>query len=128
MKSADSQFANLTVIVVDDEAVIREFASTVLHRIGFQVLSACSASEALTLSRNRLERIDLLVTDFQMGDGLNGIELAESILQDRAGIAVQIISGSPESERLAAEKGHPCLAKPFTSAKLTERVRELLTG
>ncbi len=114
------------VLLAEDEAEIRTLISTVLQRDGFIVLVGCDGAEALNLSRQRSERIDLLLTDVQMGDGITGIELAELIRQDRSGIAVLVISGLPASGPLAAAKGYAFLPKPFAPATLTGRVRELL--
>ena len=58
----------------------------------------------------------------------NGIELAEHILEEKPGTKVLVMSGLPNSLALAAEKGYPSLAKPFTSITLTERVREVLAA
>src|SRR5438093_10284606 len=100
-------------MVVDDEPLVRDFASTLLRQSGYSVLPACDAAEALHIFRGNA-RIDVLVTDVQMGDGcMNGFELAALVMTEHPGIQVVIMSGLPENESLAATNGLAFLAKPF---------------
>jgi DNA-binding NtrC family response regulator len=66
------------------------------------------------------------VTDVEMGDGLNGFELASRILAERPGLPVLVMSGFPGAKSTATEKRMPFLAKPFTPAILRQRVLEML--
>ncbi|WP_409342646.1 response regulator [Paenibacillus sp. MBLB4367] len=87
-----------TVLVVDDEAIvcqgIKEFLETADLNIS-QVLTAWNGYEALDYLR--MESIDLVLTDIQM-DGMNGIELMESILSEKPDIPVVVISAHDEFE------------------------------
>ncbi len=112
------------VLVADDEAVVRNFVVFALRRENFIVHSTSKPDEALQVFRN--QAIDLLLTDIQMGDGMNGVELAEQIMEEKPGTKVLVMSGFPEKELPATEKNLPFLSKPFTAAILIERVRELL--
>jgi two-component system, cell cycle sensor histidine kinase and response regulator CckA len=115
------------VLLAEDEAAIRMLVTMSLQREHISVLPATDADEALQVARNQ-EKIDLLLTDVQMCSGsMNGIELAESILHDKPGTKVLVMSGYPGSKSLAAEKGLEFLPKPFTAASLTDRVREVLS-
>jgi YesN/AraC family two-component response regulator len=67
--------------------------------------------EALRIART--QDIDPLLTDVQMGSGMNGIELAERLNEEKPGIKTFVISGFPESETLVAENGLPYLSKPL---------------
>ncbi len=96
----------------------------ILQQNGFNVLSSGSGSEALSVSRSCSDKIDLLVTDLQMGVGMNGIQLAEQISQDRCGIAVRVISGISDSKRLALERHLSFLAKPFTASSFMQPCSE----
>jgi CheY-like chemotaxis protein len=125
--SGATSVANRRALVVDDEPAIRHCIGSLLESQGFEVYTAASPSEALTISRNRPEHIDLLLTDLQMNEGLNGIELADLVLQDRAGIAVLVMSGTDDAEGLASAKGFAFLPKPLLPATLFERIREALT-
>jgi CheY-like chemotaxis protein len=129
MDSSESPVVRkLRVLVADDEPAVREFTSSVLQHQGFVVLSVCDGTEALTLSGNRAEHIDLLVTDVRMGDGLNGIELAEEMLRGRADLAVLVTSGLPDSATMAAVRGYAFLRKPFLPAQLAKGVQEVLAA
>ncbi len=114
----------LQALLVDDEPSIRQFAGIVLQREGFVTLSACSRAEALRIAEVTPGRIDVLVTDVQLTDG-DGIELACAVRRKRPEIAVLVISGLMDYEPRAAANGYLFLAKPFTPAKLVERVRAL---
>jgi DNA-binding NtrC family response regulator len=108
-------------LVVDDEPLVREIASTVLQKKGYVTLSAANAAEALKLSRNRKEQIDVLITDVDLGDG-DGIDLAALIRADRPGIAILVISGNEEYKRVARAKRYAFLPKPFRTAQLLDFV------
>jgi two-component system, NtrC family, nitrogen regulation response regulator NtrX len=113
-------------LVVDDEPAIRELAAAVLQVRGYLTLSACAAAEALELSRGCGERIDVLITDVELGDG-DGIDLAEVIRVDRPDIAVLVISGNGTYQTRAVAKRYAFLPKPFRAAQLLELVHSLLT-
>ena len=115
------------VLLAEDEATIRSLVTISLEQQHIRVVPACDADEALQLARKH-ERIDLLLTDVQMAGSINGVELAECLQAERPGLPVLVMSGFPDSLALAAEKGYPALAKPFTPATLTERVREVLAA
>lgn len=115
--------SQLIALVIDDEPGIREYAATVLHGAGFLTLTACSVSEALTLSSNCAATIDNLLTDVQLGG--DGIDVAERIQHHRKDIQVIVMSGTNDSER-AKEHKYPFLAKPFNTSQLLQLVRRLL--
>jgi CheY-like chemotaxis protein len=71
--------AKSVALVVDDEPALRELLSTVLRSQSFLAVTACSAAEALELSGRTGQRIDVLISDVQLGDG-NGIDVAAQIL------------------------------------------------
>src|SRR5260370_26597068 len=91
------------VLVADDEAVVRNFVVFALRRENFIVHSTSKPDEALQVLRN--QAIDLLLTDIQMGDGMNGDELAEQIMEEKPGTKVLVMSGFPEKELPATEIG-----------------------
>ena len=115
------------IMVVDDEPLVRDFASTLLRQSGYSVLPACDAAEALHISCGDAG-IDVLLTDVEMGAGrMNGFELAAQVMKEHPGIQVVIMSGLPENESLAATNGLAFLSKPFQPATLIDRVREVLS-
>ena len=115
------------VLLTEGEATIRTVVAISLQK-EYRVLPACDADEALRVARSQ-ENINLLLTDVQMyGGSMSGIDLAEHILEEKPGTKVLIMSGLPDSLALAAEKGYPYIAKPFTATTLTKRVREILAA
>jgi DNA-binding response OmpR family regulator len=117
----------MIVLLAEDDTAVRTLAAIFLQEEQFSVLQASDGDEALRVARSH-ESIDLLLTDVEMGDGLNGIELGSRLLAERPGLPVLVMSGFPDSEIMAAEKGMPFLAKPFTPTSLRQRVREVLAS
>jgi CheY-like chemotaxis protein len=112
-----------TVLVVDDEPLMREFIAEILRESGYQVLEAASAMEAQQLTQTN-RHINLLLTDFSM-PGTNGLELARWFQGRYPRMKVLIASGAlwelanqvGEQERVAI------LLKPFEVAQLSRMVR-----
>jgi DNA-binding response OmpR family regulator len=117
----------MIVLLVEDDTAVRTLAAAFLQEEHFYVLQASDGDEALRVARTN-ENIDLLLTDVEMGDGLNGIELGSRILAEHPGLPVLVMSGFPDNESMAAGKGMPFLAKPFTPASLRQRVREVMAS
>jgi len=119
-----------TLLVVEDDAQVRQVTVRALERGGYRVLVAASGPEALEAFRARPGQVDLLLTDVMM-PGMGGHELALAVQRERPGLPVLYISGyAPDFlvERRALGEGLPLLQKPFTSEALLARVRELLAG
>src|SRR5258706_11985679 len=106
-----------TVLLVEDDSVVRKFIVATLEREDLIVLPACDGAEALEILRTRM-KVDLLLTDVQLETGMDGIELAELIIQERPGTKVLVMSCYPDREIEAAEKRLPFLPTPFTKASL----------
>lgn len=119
-----------TVLVVEDNAAVREFSTQVLSDLGYQVLVAKNGQEALDLAAHTHGPIDLLITDVVM-PGISGLELARRLETSRPHLRVLFVSGHQE-ERLASRTGNqlvsPLLTKPFTAEELSRKIRELLAG
>lgn len=115
-----------TVLIVDDEEVIREAASEMLRSMGYAVLAASSGPEALELSAARECTIDLLLTDLIM-PGMTGRVLAEVLAARCPGLQVIFMSGYVEvSRRGAHENDGYYLQKPLSMKKLGELMNSLL--
>lgn len=114
------------VLLVEDEPPVLQLTCLLLQQENFMVLPTSNPSEALEVARG--VRVDLLLSDMQMGDGMTGIELAERILAEKPGIKVVIMSGTPGAQPEIVRKGYDFLAKPFTRTNLIERVREVVRG
>ena len=112
--------ADQTVLVVDDQEVVRNVITTTLERAGYRVLAAASPNAALELVRGE-GPIDLLVTDVVMPE-MDAFELAGRATARLPSLRVLYTSGYTD----AAAEG-PFIKKPFTPAQLLEKVRAVLT-
>jgi CheY-like chemotaxis protein len=113
-----------TVLVVEDDPGLNQLVGLLLRSEGHAVISVASGEEALAVL-GECGRIQLLLTDFNLGSGMNGLELASRVQRDNAAVKVLLMSGTPECEGLAHDRGWPFLQKPFTPASLLEQVRHL---
>ena len=109
-----------TVLLVDDDAAVRDVVESMLQDIGCDVMSASSGSEALELLRLH-EQISILITDINMPD-MDGHELAERATRFRPALKVLQLSG-----RERRRDGFPMIRKPFTEDDLF-RVMQQTTG
>jgi CheY-like chemotaxis protein len=117
-----------TVLLVEDEASVREITNTVLTRHGYHVLVAADGRAALHMAESDPRRIDLLITDVVM-PGLGGRALAEQIQRRRPGLRTLFISGYTEdtvTRQGVLEANAAFLAKPFSPETLARAVREVL--
>jgi two-component system, cell cycle sensor histidine kinase and response regulator CckA len=119
-----------TILVVEDDELVRNYAVRVLERGGYQVLSAGDPLEALGLAADHAGEIPLLVTDVIM-PYMNGKDLAFELAQRRPGVRVLYVSGYTENTIVhhgVLDPGVALLPKPYSPAELLERVRQLIGG
>jgi nitrogen-specific signal transduction histidine kinase/CheY-like chemotaxis protein len=117
-----------TVLLVEDEAQVREMTAAILRGAGYTVLLADSGDEALGICTQHRGRINLLLTDVIM-PGMNGRRTADVATAIRPGLAVLFMSGYPDEAILrhgVIEANIPFLQKPFTPSQLRMKVREAL--
>lgn len=117
-----------TILVVEDEAMVRRLAQEILEARGFRVLSAQSGAEALVHSHNHREPIELLLTDVVMPK-MNGKKVAEAIIELHPGIEVLYMSGFTDDAIVHHGVLHSdvnFIEKPFTAEVLVQKVREVL--
>jgi two-component system cell cycle sensor histidine kinase/response regulator CckA len=116
-----------TILLVEDEAIVRRVASRALRRVGYEVLEAESGVQALADYGQYPQKIDLLVTDIVM-PGMNGRDLARQFLPRHPGTAVLFISGYADQlvNRPGELSASEFLEKSFTSEMLCRKVREVL--
>ena len=117
-----------TVLLVEDQADVRQFAARVLRGLGYTVVEAANGTEAI---ERALERpIQLLLTDMVM-PGLSGSELAAQLMGHDPDLKIIYMSGYTE-DRVAqdgwAEVGVAFLSKPFSGVDLAQLVRTTLDG
>jgi CheY-like chemotaxis protein len=120
---------NETILVVEDEPALRSLVRTVLQRQGYQVFTASSGVEALKTWSQRLDQIDLLLTDLVMPDGLTGWELAKQLQTEKPELKAIYMSGYSNEinghDPVMAKDIH-FLPKPFGPRVLTDAVRGCL--
>lgn len=119
-----------TVLVVEDEDVVRHLACRVLRGKGYRVLEAPHAEAALVLWAESREAIDLLVTDLVM-PGLGGAALAARLVARRPALRVLFITGyalAAVEHRSELAAGSGLLEKPFSADQLARKVREVLAA
>ncbi len=119
-----------TVLLVDDEAALRELIRQVLERNGYSVLVARDGTEALRLAKEHAGPIELLMTDVVM-PGLSGTKVAELVAADRPEIKVLFVSGYSDDavvRRDLMAPGTGFLSKPFALEAVLRQIRQLLDG
>jgi CheY-like chemotaxis protein len=116
-----------TVLLVEDDDAVRQFAEEVLREAGHLVLAAADSNEALELASRDTVRVDVLVTDVVM-PGLNGIELADRLERSMPWLRVLFMSGYPADIDVttSANGRRQFIGKPFKPAELRRSVRALL--
>ena len=116
-----------TLLVVEDEDVLRSMLRRMLEPEGYRLLLAESGGDALRMSRAHPDAIDLLLADVMM-PGMTGVELARLLEAERPGIGVLLMSGYADQALgpSGTLEGRPLLAKPFTAAALGMRIRSVL--
>ena len=110
-----------TILVVDDDRTIRTLVRAFLEDAGYTVLVAADGVEGVSVFKQHQSDIALLITDVMMPN-MNGFDLADCVLQIDSQLPVIFISGNIQG----ADRGHRCIAKPFTPAALVSRVQKAL--
>jgi nitrogen-specific signal transduction histidine kinase/CheY-like chemotaxis protein len=117
-----------TILLVEDEPVVRKLAVRALAEQGYHILEAEDGPAALAEAQSHPGELHLLVTDVVM-PGMNGKELAERLAADRPELRVLFISGYAEhavARQGVLEEGIAFLSKPFDLSQLARTVREVL--
>ena len=116
-----------TILVVEDEPAVRNLARRVLSSVGFHVLVAANAGEALILSEKHPGAIDLMLSDVVM-PGINGPTLAKRLAPLRPQMKVLFMSGYPDEafREFMGQAAFELIDKPFSTGALTQRVRAVL--
>jgi CheY-like chemotaxis protein len=117
-----------TVLLVDDEEIVRQFIRDALEVESYKVFEATNGLEALTFCREHRDEIDVLVTDIVMPT-MNGKELVERLTQEGLELPVVCMSGYAESsifENHALPSAVVYLPKPFSSSDLHEKISKVL--
>jgi signal transduction histidine kinase len=114
-----------TILVVDDELLLLSMTETILTEFGYKALTASSGQKALAILARNDVKVNLVVTDLVM-PGMSGRELVERIRQQSPATLILCMSGYGVSADKQA--GVPYLRKPFTSAELLTKVRQVISS
>lgn len=123
--------ASITILVVEDEEMLREFVSEALSSLGYRVLSAPNGRAALEIWAAHQHEIDLLLTDVVMPESISGRQLAHTLIVDKPDLKVIYTSGySAElfGSDFEQEKEHIFLPKPYLPDRLAQTVAAHLQG
>ena len=118
-----------TILLVEDEPAVRMLTRTVLERGGYRVVEAANGADGLRLWLECGGRVDLVLTDVVMPDGMSGRELAERLQKGRPQLRVIFTSGYSTDfagRELALKEGQSFLPKPSTPKEILEAVRRSL--
>jgi len=117
-----------TILIAEDDAVVRTIAVEALTRAGYRVLEASNGADALDVARSARHPIDLLITDVVMPK-LGGRQLADQLRASQPEIRILYISGYTDNSVVhhgIVDAGIDLLQKPFTPTSLIERIRKAL--
>ena len=115
-----------TILVVEDEELVRDVAVEMIRELGYKVLAASNGEEALEVLQG-FAPIDLLFSDVLMPGGISGVALAIKARQIRQGLKVLLTSGYPATEgNRAGTPDFPMIQKPYQRDKLSLMLRAAL--
>jgi signal transduction histidine kinase/CheY-like chemotaxis protein len=127
---AEFERGDESILIVEDDALVREYVVTQISRLGYDTLAASNGAEALAII-NGPERIDLLFTDVIMPGGMNGRQLAIEAQLLRPGLKILYTSGYTENAIVhhgRLDVGVLLLPKPYVSSDLARMIRTALAS
>jgi CheY-like chemotaxis protein len=113
------------VLVVEDEPDVRMVVVDVLEDIGYTVLAAADGASGLNILDSQT-RIDLLISDVGLPDGINGRQLADAARQRRSDLKVLFITGYAEGSTAGSgllDEGMQVMTKPFSLTAFADKVQ-----
>jgi two-component system cell cycle sensor histidine kinase/response regulator CckA len=128
-QAAEVRGGQETILVVEDEPVLRDMAHVILEACGYNVLEAGSGVEALRVWESQHSLIDLVLTDMVMPEGMSGMELAQKLRLAKPEQRIIFASGysMEDLDTSFVRNGHALfLQKPYTHLTLAKAVRECL--
>jgi two-component system cell cycle sensor histidine kinase/response regulator CckA len=130
-KAREKLSGSETILLVEDEDMVRQLAERVLKEYGYTVLVSTHGAEALEMAEKHSDSIQLMVTDVVMPGGLNGKQLADRMAASRPEMKVLYISGYADGSLFSSTERDAqvhLLEKPFSPVVLVQKARELLDG
>ena len=120
---------NETILIVEDEPILREMSRDILKDYGYRLIEASTGKEALEVWRGRAKEIDMVLTDMMMPEGISGVDLAERMLADRPDLKIIFTSGYTSTQinaELLSRSQARFLQKPYSHITLARAVRDCL--
>jgi len=119
----NSEAAHGSVLVIEDEPLVRMYLSDVLSQAGFHVVVARDGEEGLVLAKR--ENVCAVISDVAMPGPINGLELARRVQNDSPHVGVILLSGVIEPADYHLPRGVLFMPKPVKAAALLRLVREV---
>jgi CheY-like chemotaxis protein len=119
-----------TILVVEDEVLLREIECSILESCGYRVLEADSSSKALDVWNQQGEKIDLLLTDMVLPPGISGMELAKRLRDRQPRLKVIFTTGKVDhqlDDKTLERMNARFLQKPYQHTDLVQLVDDALT-
>jgi PAS domain S-box-containing protein len=119
------------VMVIEDDPEIREVIWSILKGLGYDVIDGGDGGNAIEIAGAQDQKIDLLLSDVVLPHGQSGLDLAEDISRQWAGMKVLLMTGYAEAEELQNDNGElrfPVIEKPFPVADLGRRIGAMLNS
>ncbi len=129
LPTAEEAGAGGTVLVIDDEPLVRMLVVDTLEELGYTVIEVGDGPSGMKVLQSDA-RIDLLITDVGLPNGMNGRQVADAARQLRPGLKVLFITGYAENAVLNhghLEHGMQVVTKPFDMAELTRRIQAIIS-
>jgi CheY-like chemotaxis protein len=127
---ASLEGGNETILVVEDDRLVRDYVLTQLRSLGYVTLEAANAAEAIAIVKAG-QVFDLLFTDVIMPGGLNGRQLADELQKIKPGLKVLFTSGYTENAIIhhgRLDTGVILLAKPYRKSEMAAMIRTALAS
>ena len=117
-----------TVLVVEDEVLVRLVIADYLRECGYQVYEAVNADEAVAVLQSPEVSIDIVFSDVQMPGAMDGFGLARWVRANKPGVQVILTSGPERSAEIAGTlcEAGPLLEKPYPPQDVVDRIRQLV--
>jgi CheY-like chemotaxis protein len=117
----------VTVLIVEDEVLLRMHAADVLEDAGYIVIQAENADQAVAILEARTD-IKILMTDIEMPGTMDGVKLAHAVRNRWPPVKIVVVSGRVGKEQIVLPDGSLLFGKPFDASKIVAELRSLLAA
>lgn len=126
----DSTPGQETILLVENEVLVRVALAEYLRECGYRVVEAASAAEALTFMQSSDLRIDVLFAGVNLSGAMNGFELARWTRTNRPEIKIELTGSIPQAAGVAGDlcQEGPTGVRPYEPSVVAERIRRFLAA